>query len=264
MLNYSKQTSLYAKVWQNAGLDFLFIEEEARREELKKSKKNQIIQTSRPVQQNTFTKSSFENKISQKENILQNSLQSSPRTSEEAREQHELYEHNYENSSFSKYILKEYEWSKYWLALYEKVVKCKNPKVAWTYSGLYADILKEGKQNPERQNLIRRLIQALARGQGTHTFIPYDIEQDKDLILKNSNSNFYWSVINKLQVRHLFIFGEKARDELFLPERRINSSFIYQGYKVYLLPELTQVMQTQGQEESLLRYLNTQLSYVNI
>ncbi len=244
MLNYRKQTLTYAMPWQEAGLDFLLIEDENYYAELKKVK----AQIEAEVQKVAFTP-----KIEPEKNI-----QSSPRSSEEAKER------NLEQSSSQLSILKEHEWPQDWENLWLKIAKHSSPKIAWTYTGLHDDLLGNANKVEQRQGIIRQLITGLNKANGTHTFVPYDKANDAGKLFTNEDNSFYWSAVSRFKVQHLFVFGSKARDELLMPTRGVNSVIPFKSYRIYLLPDINKLIGDTAGVKALLEYLKIQLSLVKI
>ncbi len=241
MLNYRKQAAQYAKPFQMAGLEYLLIEDAARLAELKKAK----------TQAKVFYQSSLP-----KSDIKKN-LQSSPRSSEEAKERAV-------EKSTNIPILKEYEWPEAWIELWTKIARHNAPKIAWTYTGLHDDIVGNDSKNPQRQEIIRHFITGLKSPNGTHIIVPYDKPNDAGKLFTNEDKTFYWSAIARLNVRHLFVFGQKASDELLLPQKPIHTVIPFQGYRVYILPDINKLIGNMADVKAMLEYLKIQLSSVKI
>ncbi len=274
MLQQSYTIPIETKVWFNAGLEFLYIPNDERREELSTKKASAKPVTSSKVNSaqvasHTVTQGLQQGSYQQK-NISQNTPQNrvapqksiiieSPRSSQEARE----IEENNTKSIYPRPILKEFEWSNNWKELYKKIIRHEKPKLAWTYTGFYADLMKNENVDPKRQELVRSLIRKLNRPNGTHVFIPYDTPHKIGELFEENGASFYWSVIAHLKIRNLLVFGSETRDTLLLPSRGRYSSFYYNGHRVYILPDLNKIEDTANQD-ALYNYLDKQLLSVNI
>lgn len=253
---------ILTKVWYNAGLDYLLIPDEERRLELKKRKevkavvKSQTLilnQDSLPKKKtNTHTSSNVQDQIKQEK-------YASPRSSQEVKEQNEKY--NQKVSLLPTPVIKEYEWREDWREMWKKIAKHPKPKVVWTYTGLYADMVANEEKDIQRQTLIRYLIAQLKRPYGTHAFVPYDKEKGKLWLAEDSS--FYWSAVSHFGSRHLFVFGEQAADELLIRKGNEYTSSIFKGYNVFFLPDITKINE-QGEQKALLGYLNEQLEHYSI
>ncbi len=276
MLQQSYTIPVEKKVWFNAGLEFLYIPSDERREELSTKKTpaksvttakvntSQVTQVSavaQGAQQNSFQAKSTHNNIQQNRVTTQkkSSIIESPRSSQEARE----IEENNRKSIYPLPILKEFEWSDTWKELYKKIIRHEKPKLAWTYTGFYADLMKNENVDPKRQELVRSLIRKLNRPNGTHVFIPYDTPHKVGELFEENGASFYWSVIAHLKIRNLLVFGSETRDTLLLPSRGRYSSFYYNGHKIYVLPDLNKIEDLANQD-ALYNYLDKQLLSVNI
>ncbi len=242
MLNYRKQTTEYAKPWQDAGLDFLLIEDEFRLAELKKTKQKKDVK--KPI---------FTPKLDEAKN-----LQASPRSSEEAKERDVVQT----NANIS--LLKEYEWPEAWHELWAKIARHEHPKIAWTYTGLHDDLLANENRLEQRQEIIRELVKGLKNPNGTHVFVPYDKANDAGKLLTVEDNSFYWSAVSRFKVQYLFVFGSKTRDELLLPSRGVNSVILFKNYRIYLLPDINKLIGDMAGVKALLEYLKIQLSLVKI
>ncbi len=274
MLNFAKTASLPAKLWQNAGFDLLLVENSARREHLK-AEKIKVVSPSNYKVANTVqvptqvanipNVSANEKNVKQENEVVENKIISSPRTSEEAREQGELH------TPFIKNIYKEYEWPAVWNALWERAIRHPNPKVAWTYTGLHADMLDGSTKSLQRQQLIGKFIKELHRPNGTHVFIPYDKCEEPGSALILEEKSFFWSAVARLNIKQILVFGSIARDELKIPARGqnstvrgVNSTFFEHGYRICLLNDINRLIDANSDGKDVLAYINSQLSSVNL
>ncbi len=274
MPQFTYNMPLEIKLLHDIGLDFLLVEDEKRLELLQKksqkTKSKALLQnalTQKKLAQNLkhsqVQESSFENKkiiftnddsakIEQNKNTV-----FSPRSSEEAKE----IEENAKEVSLSMQFLPFFEWSPEWKELFARCHR-EQSKVAWTYTGLHADMLASEKLDAQRQNVIRRVLPKLARPNGTHIFIPYDTFDEPGKLLQENDYSFYWSAIKYLKIRYLLVFGSKARDSLYLPKKNKYSSFVFHGLKVNILPDLNNI--GQDEENSLYTFLDGQLKSVDL
>ncbi len=235
------------KFWYNAGLEFLYIPDDERREALSQ-KNNNTKQIHKQAQY-----------VPPKLSPQKSHTQANPRSSQDVEEL-------YQNTSQSPYplsILHQYEWSDEWKTLYTQVIKNQQPKVAWTYTGFHADLVKNEYLSAQRQEIIRTLLKKLARQTGTHAFIPYDSAIKPGELLTEKNCSFYWSAIAQANIRHLLIFGSQTRDTLLIPKRGKYSSFNHNGYRIYILPDLN-MANVLDEQQALFTFLNNQLLSVNI
>lgn len=88
------------------------------------------------------------------------------------------------------------------------------PLVCWTYGGLGADLA--GTPDPQRRELVARMIRGLNHPGGTHVFWPFDLPGENNPDGPEAPSLF-WSGEALLRTRALLILGSDARDALGLP-----------------------------------------------
>ncbi len=285
MPQFSYTMPVETKLWHNSGLEFLLIPEEERRDALKAKKSSAKTASASMAKNQVFVPNSLQNQqgnnqkfhavsaqatqtgqsnqansnSEQVRNISQrnNEMMGSPRSSEEARER----ENPHANSLYPMDIIQEYEWNKEWKDIYAKLAR-DGAKVAWSYTGFHADFAKTSSALQERQDTLRRIVTRLGRPNGTHVFIPYDLPNEPGSLFKEDDASFYWSMVAKLKVRNLLIFGSHARDTLSLPKKGKYTSFNLSGHKVYILPDLNRI--SKDEEQSLFTYIDTQLKSVNI
>ncbi len=265
MLNYAKTQTVYSKLWQEAGFDLLLLSDPARKDVLKfskaKVKPKQIIQNIPQIPKDTqfeFRKENLYNQALEKVAKQEEKLISSPRTSEEARDQEA------QNVPLYKNILNDFEWPQDWENMWQKIMKHQNPKVAWTYTGLHADMFDGAGKNQERQALIGKFIKELARPHGTHVFIPYDKAHESGSLFTFDDKSFFWSAIARVKVQHILVFGSQARDELQLGRRGVHSVFQHGRYRIYLLNDINILLDGKSDGRDVLAYVNRQLSAVNL
>ncbi len=259
MLNYRKQTAPFASVWQDIGLEFVYVEDSQRLEDLKKPKSLSSPSKTSFIKPNTYISKPQTAKIEESTIAKKpENLQSSPRSSEEAKE------NTIKSNNLPIPILKDYEWPQEWLDLWEKISKNTSPKIAWTYTGLHDDILGTENKVPQRQEIIRDFIRGLNSPNGTHAFVPFDMPLNAGKLMAKEDNSFYWSAISRLKVKQLFVFGEQARDALLIPQRPIGTTITHKGHRIYILKDLNKLIGDVSGVKSLLEYLNIQLSSVKI
>ncbi len=288
----SKPLPIHTKIWQQAGLDFLFIPEEERRTLLKnKADTKPSVQNysnivnNIPLNKENSTlhqkdnvdavnkKFNIDNKTisSTNKQVLEQNISNSPRSSEEARELSEneiVYNSQGKALASLPKIIKSFEWSEEWEELFKKIARSNAPKIAWTYAGLHADILKNTYSNANRQEIVRDLVTNLNyKKAGSNVFVPFDMPTESTKLYIDTMKNdavFFWSSLLRLKVKVLFVFGEEAREALLLKKSSKYTSFMHNAhahYKVYYLPDILSLSE-RSERNSLLTYLNQQLSSI--
>lgn len=175
------------------------------------------------------------NKPVQKISVKPALPQSSPRSSEEAKEQ------NIPPKKLFPYpVLTDYQWPETWENLWKNTIKISNPTVVWTYPGLNHDL--NNKEDSPRKSLIRQLRKSL----GTlcsHAFWPFDQVEHAGSVLLEEESHLFWSGILRLKPRALFVFGSQSRDGLLLPKHGNYTSFQHLGYIIHIFPDPNRILE---------------------
>ncbi len=275
----SKPLPIHTRIWQNAGLDFLLINDEQRKAELKiKAKPEQVSLKAESLYQHvTLTGQAQAKEARQSEQKTSKKpikeYTASPRSSEEARELSDneaaLDAQGVQNPNLPE-IVKDFAWNEAWTKLYSKIALSQEPKIAWTYAGLHDDVLKNTYSNAHRKDVLVDLVKNLNyKKSGVNVFVPFDVAENAGQVMvdiKNKDALFFWSALYRLKVKVLFVFGEQARDALLLKKTRRYTSFIHNAhafYKVYYLPDLKELSE-KSERDTLLTYINQQLQSIGI
>ncbi|HJB64904.1 MAG TPA: hypothetical protein H9768_01285 [Candidatus Mailhella merdavium] len=113
------------------------------------------------------------------------------------------------------HILPPEAWPPAWQALRSRRPLPPRPLVCWTYAGLGPDLT--GNPDPQRKELVARMIRGLAHPGGTHVFWPFDLPGEA-LLSEDMQATLFWSGEALLHTRALLVMGSDARDALKLPK----------------------------------------------
>lgn len=111
-------------------------------------------------------------------------------------------------------------WPAAWKALRERRPPPPRPLVCWTYGGLGSDLA--GTPDPQRRDLVARMIKGLNHPAGTHVFWPFELPggtpPGEESPREENAPSLFWSGEALLRTRALLIMGSDARDALGLPK----------------------------------------------
>lgn len=107
-------------------------------------------------------------------------------------------------------------WPAAWTALRERRPLPPRPLVCWTYAGLGADLV--GTPDPQRRELVARMIKGLNHPGGTHVFWPFELPEETPELAGDGAPSLFWSGEALLRTRALLVMGSDARDALGLPK----------------------------------------------
>ena len=157
-------------------------------------------------------------------------------------------------------------WPAAWKTLRERRPPPPRPLVCWTYGGLGADLA--GTPDPQRRDLVARMIKGLNHPVGTHVFWPFELPGEdtprEGTAREEHAPSLFWSGEALLRTRALLIMGSDARDALGLPKIGPYCQTMVRGRLFIQLPQphsLAEKPEAFGQAMAfltgLLRFCNT-------
>lgn len=217
------------RAWARLGLETLLVDSPQRAGELRlpaetEGARSDMMRSSGPTQQKT-TQTSTRNIPSQRIGTLpsapgQDSVprtvptrRNTTRTEEAARPA--TSRPTPSRSEDRLRILPPDAWPPAWQALRSRRPLPPRPLVCWTYAGLGPDLT--GNPDPQRKELVARMIRGLAHPGGTHVFWPFDLPGEA-LLSEDMQATLFWSGEALLHTRALLVMGSDARDALKLPK----------------------------------------------
>lgn len=150
---------------------------------------------------------------------------------------------------------RDHYWPAPWDAYWSKV----NPmsQTVWTYRDLAVDL--SGQPDPERRNLLSRLIKSLAWPGGSITFWPYSVlHGDRPL---RCSFSLFWRGVSIIRPKFLVSFDKEPHDHFF-PGRDFSplSCSCYQGLDFCFLPGLDLISSDKGLFQDSLQFLAARFS----
>lgn len=281
------------QTWQKTGLHYIFFSDENRVQDMRAASQETRIVQDRTVQENRAVQESkavqenraVQNRNSQgyninqeNESVLYQRQESSTNSNaptqnyqnKESNKKHTLnQEQNRSDSSqasslemfMNREILSFNTWPNSWIAVKDR---CNLPtdsikaRVAWTYEGLEEDLM--GGANPDRQNIIRRLLRDLNHSGDRHYFWPYRLAS----VLEQTDhmEKIFWSGLALMRPRVLLIFGSEARDAVGLS--KIFTPFVQQeitGVQILQMHKPETLIQDEKLYKETVVFLETYLGF---
>ena len=155
--------------------------------------------------------------------------------------------------------LREKDWPAVWR---ERLNQVHAAPVIWTYWELGLDMC--AAPDPQRRDLVKRLLKCLAHPGGTHCFWPLALPGGEGGQQLEANPPVFWEGVRRLHGRAVVIMGSQALRSLAMPDRlctlRPYQQGCYQGRQLIVLPSPVRLIREAEPKPALQRFLRNMLA----